>query len=248
MARIIVFQHVAYEPLGTLDPLIRSQKHRIRYVNFGRYPDAIPSIEGYDALIILGGPMNIGQEKEYPHLETEKRLIKEAIDRDMAVLGICLGAQLIASAMGAKVYKAKQSEIGWYPMNATGLGSFDPVTANFDDNESIFQWHGFTFDLPSQAHLLVEGEQVNNQAFRIKDNVYGFQFHLEANQALIERWLNLPSHRQELGLEQDANRVAEISQKTNQLIDRSLALSQQVFSAFLKLVPTVTEKHNFCSR
>jgi GMP synthase (glutamine-hydrolysing) len=248
MARIIVFQHVAYEPLGTLDPLIRSQKHRVRYVNFGRTPNAIPSIEGYDALIVLGGPMNIGEEKEYPHLETEKRLIKQAIERDMAVLGICLGAQLIAAAMGAKVYKAEQSEIGWYPMNATEIGGNDPVVGNFDDEEKIFQWHGFTFDLPPHAELLVKGRQLPNQAFRIKHNVYGFQFHLEANGALIERWLNLPSHRKELGLEDSQNKIEDISERTVQVLDRSLQLSQQVFAAFLQLLPAVKGKHHFCSR
>ena len=108
MAKIMVFQHVPYEPLGTLDPLIRSQRHRIKYVNFGRNPESKPSIDGYDALIVLGGPMNIGQEKEYPHLDIEKQVIRNAIAQDKPVLGICLGAQLIASAMGGKVYQAPE--------------------------------------------------------------------------------------------------------------------------------------------
>ena len=119
MAKIMVCQHVPYEPLGTLDPLLRAQKHRIRYVNFGRTPLAKPSIAGYDALILLGGPMNIGQEAVYPHLNEEKALILQAHQMGIPVLGICLGAQLIASAFGASVSKAETAEIGWYPLHLT---------------------------------------------------------------------------------------------------------------------------------
>lgn len=244
----MVFQHVAYEPLGTLDPLIRSQKHRIRYVNFGREPSAQPNLEGYDALIILGGPMNIGQERDYPHLNTEKEVIREAIDKGIAILGICLGAQLIASAMGAKVYKAKQAEIGWYPLNATKLGSEDPLIKAFKVNEPIFQWHGFTFDLPDKAELLVMGDGVRNQAFRIKNNVYGFQFHLEASEPLIKRWLHLPAHKKELGLDKQPNRIEHIWQQTQSVIGRSLELSEHVFGEFLALLPAVTERHHFPHR
>jgi GMP synthase (glutamine-hydrolysing) len=101
LAKILVFQHVPFEPLGTLDPLVRSRRHRIRYVNFHRDPEALPDINGYDALIILGGPMNIGEELSHPHLEIEKQVIREAASQDKPILGICLGAQLIASALGS---------------------------------------------------------------------------------------------------------------------------------------------------
>ena len=244
----MVFQHVPYEPLGTLDPLIRSQRHRIKYVNFGRNPDSKPSIDGYDALIVLGGPMNIGQESEYPHLDIEKEVIRSAIAQDKPVLGICLGAQLIAAAMGGKVYQAPQNEIGWYKMKPTQSGGNDPVVGAFNQQEQIFQWHGFTFDLPTDAELLVEGEGVKNQAFRIKDNVYGFQFHLEASMPLIKRWLNLPAHQQELGLDKAQGRIKTIWQQTLEEIERSLSLSEEVFAAFLEKLPKVNGKHNFVHR
>ncbi|TQV82927.1 glutamine amidotransferase-related protein [Aliikangiella coralliicola] len=248
MAKIMVFQHVPYEPLGTLDPLIRSQRHRIRYVNFGRNPDAQPSIEGYDALIILGGPMNIGQEAEYPHLDVEKQVIREAIEQNIPILGICLGAQLIAAALGAEVYRAKQSEIGWYKMLPTIAGRDDSVTQAFGEQENIFQWHGYTFDLPKDAELLIQGEEIVNQAYRVKDNVYGFQFHLEASSALIQRWLNLPVHQRELGLDKSQDRIAQIKQQTENEIARSLSLSEKVFGAFLAKLPKVNEKHCFNHR
>lgn len=244
----MVFQHVPYEPLGTLDPLIRSRRHRIRYVNFGREPLAKPDILGYDALIILGGPMNIGQEADHPHLDVEKAIIRQAIDLDIPVLGICLGAQLIASALGARVYQAKSNEIGWYPLTPTPLGNQDPLIRAWRQTDSVFQWHGFTFDLPQNADLLVSGEVINNQAFRYKHNVYGFQFHLEASLPLIERWLNLPQHLEELGLSQAQQRIQVIWQQSLINIERSLSLSEQVFSGFLDLVPRVNERHHFRHR
>ncbi|MET1254355.1 glutamine amidotransferase-related protein [Aliikangiella maris] len=248
MAKIMVFQHVPYEPLGTLDPLIRSQRHRIRYVNFGREPNAKPDICSYDALIILGGPMNIGQEDEYPHLVTEQRVIRQAMQQDIPVLGICLGAQLIAAAAGAKVYQAPKKEIGWYPITPTQAAQNDPVLGHFDECENIFQWHGYTFDLPKNATLLATGEQIAHQAFQLKNNVYGFQFHLETDLSLIQRWLKLPQHLKELGLDKAKARVDSIWQETHYRIDRSLALSHKVFNGFLSLLPKVNEKHQFIHR
>jgi GMP synthase (glutamine-hydrolysing) len=241
----MVFQHVPYEPLGTLDPLIRSRKHRIRYVNFGREPDAEPNIQGYDALIILGGPMNIGEEEEYPHLNVEKQVIQQAMALDVPILGICLGAQLIASACGGRVYKANEKEIGWTNLSPTTAGLEDPIVKHFVTEQNIFQWHGFTFDLPNDASLLVKGEQVTNQAFKVKENVYGFQFHLEASLPLIKRWLKLPQHLEELGLENAHQQVETVWGETLEHIDNSLSLSRKVFSQFLTLVPDVKIQHVF---
>ncbi len=248
MAKIMVFQHVPYEPLGTLDPLLRAYKHRIRYVNFGRKPSAKPSIEGYDALIILGGPMNIGQEPVYPHLNYEKQVILDAIERGIPVLGICLGAQLIASALNAKVYSADEKEVGWYPMSLTEDGKKDPVLKHIKTTMDIFQWHGFTFDLPEGAVRLVEGHKCVNQAFRFGDNVYGFQFHLEASLRLIQRWLHLPQHQEELGLGKAKAQIEKIWNDTLYRMDDSLILSQQVFSSFLRLIPGVNRQHQFLHR
>ena len=244
----MVFQHVPYEPLGTLDPLIRSLNHRIRYFNFGREPNAEPSIEGYDALIILGGPMNIGEEDNYPHLNVEKNVIQQAMSLNIPILGICLGAQLIAASLGAKVYRAAHKEIGWTELSPTKIGTNDPLINVFTQKVKIFQWHAYTFDLPNEATLLVEGAQVTNQAFRIKDNIYGFQFHLEADLALIQRWLKLPQHLQELGLENAKKQVDSIWNDTLTHMERSLSLSQQVFTQFLELLPEVNKRHTFNHR
>src|SRR5688572_4363115 len=116
MRKILVFQHVPYELLGTLHPLLKKAGFRIRYVNFWRYPDATVDISSYDGLIVLGGPMGVYEAAEKPHLTFEMQCIREAIKQEKPVLGICLGAQLIAAALGAKVAPASQPEIGWYPV------------------------------------------------------------------------------------------------------------------------------------
>ena len=104
MKKLLVFQHVAHELLGTLNPLLKRAGFRIRYVNFARYPDAQPSLYGYDGLIVLGGPMSVNDTNRLPHLITELKVIEDALRREIPVLGICLGAQLIAKTLGADVY------------------------------------------------------------------------------------------------------------------------------------------------
>lgn len=248
MAKILVFQHVPYEPLGTLDPLLRAEKHRIRYVNFGRNPNARPKVSQYDALVILGGPMNIGEEASYPHLAVEKACIQEAMANNIPILGICLGAQLIASALGADVYRAESPEIGWFPVHLTQEGRTDPLARYLAQTPSVFQWHGHTFEIPESAELLLEGEGCRNQGFRVGDNIYGFQFHLEANLPLIQRWLNLPQHQHELGGAQARTHAETIWQETLYRIDESLALSKMVFREFLSHLPGVKHHHTFIHR
>src|SRR5215471_12999412 len=127
MKKILVCQHVAYEILGTLNPLFKQNGFRIRYVNFGRFPDQKPSLEGYDGLVILGGPMNTDQQHEFPHLSEEVKMVQKALEMDIPILGICLGAQLIAQALGAKVGRNPQREIGWKEVFLTEEGKNDPV-------------------------------------------------------------------------------------------------------------------------
>ena len=125
--KVLVFQHVPYEPLGTLDPLLKEAGFRIRYVNFGREPGQRPQLERYEALIVLGGPMNSDQIDTFPNLITEVDILREAVARDMSVLGICLGAQLLAKALGGAVSRNEVREIGWCDIEMTDEGLSDPV-------------------------------------------------------------------------------------------------------------------------
>lgn len=130
----------------------------------------------------MGGPMGVYEEEQYPWLTTEKKLIREAIAAGKPVLGICLGAQLIAAALGAKVYPNKEKEIGWYPVQ------FHPDLA--PSPTTVFHWHGDTFDLPENAEHLAETPVCKNQAYRVGDRVYGLQFHFEITLAAMENMLS----------------------------------------------------------
>src|SRR6266542_2726158 len=132
MPKLLVCQHVPYEPLGTLDPKLRRSGFRIRYVNFGRDPHARPTLEGYAGLVVLGGPMNVDQVDRHPHLATEVELVLEAIDRQIPVLGVCLGAQLIAKALGAAVRAGAKKEIGWHDVALTEVGGSDPLLGHLE--------------------------------------------------------------------------------------------------------------------
>jgi GMP synthase (glutamine-hydrolysing) len=248
MRKILVCQHVPFEILGTLNPLFKRVGFRIRYVNFGRYPHARPALDGYRGLVILGGPMSVDEVDAHPHLETEIGLVRDAIARQMPVLGICLGAQLIAHALGAEVRRGLTKEIGWYEVLPTEEGRRDPLFAHFDSVERIFQWHGDTFDIPVGAVRLAQSPGCENQAFRYGGNVYGLQFHLEVDEPLIERWLRVEAHRRELESLKGKIGPDDIRRETVLHIDRARALSDRVFSEFIRLFRLPAKRRALPSR
>jgi GMP synthase (glutamine-hydrolysing) len=236
MPRILVFQHVAAEPLGTLDPLIRRRGHRIRFVNFEREPDTQPDVDRYRGLVVLGGPMNVDQTEKHPHLTTEIGAIKEALARDIPILGICLGAQLLAAALGANVRPNNVREIGWYPLHPTGEAARDPLCRHLAERQHVFQWHAYTFDLPPGAVHLASTPTCPNQAFRFGDRAYGLQFHLEADENLIQRWLHVPEYRSEAESAGPAHHLDHILSDTHSHALDALSLSERVFGEFIELL------------
>jgi GMP synthase-like glutamine amidotransferase len=149
----------------------------------------LPKLDHLTHLVILGGPMNVYEEDRYPFLREEDLFIKEAIQRGKSILGICLGAQLIAKALGAKVFKAPVKEIGWYDVSLTRIACIDPFFSQLPKRFSVFQWHEDTFEIPHSAILIATCPLVPYQAFRYGDNVYGLQFHLEVTQQMIREWM-----------------------------------------------------------
>ncbi len=236
MSRLLVFQHVAAEPLGTLDPLIRRRGHRIRFVNFERDPGAQPSIDRYRGLVVLGGPMNVEDQDRRPHLRTELRVIEQALRQGKPVLGICLGAQLLAHVLGAPVRRHERPEIGWYDLHLTDAGQADPMLGKLAPRTPVFQWHGYTFDLPAGAVQLARTDTCEQQAFRWGENAYGLQFHPEVDEPLIERWLEKPDHADELCHPALPHGREAIREHTR---ERAAPLQRQAgpaFEAFLDLV------------
>ncbi|MBB1059470.1 type 1 glutamine amidotransferase [Marilutibacter spongiae] len=248
MPRIQVFQHVAAEPLGTLDPLIRRRGHRIRFSNFEREPDLQPDMARYRGLVVLGGPMNVEDRDRRPHLLAELRAIEQMLKLGRPVLGICLGAQLLAHVLGAPIRRHPVPEVGWHPLATTDAGRQDPVLAPLDEQSPVFQWHRYSFQVPDGAVHLARSPLCEPQAFRWGDNAYGFQFHLEMDEALIERWLANPRYLDELRACGHAADADDIRAQTRQHIAAMQASSEAVFNRFLDLVGRPRRKLTLPSR
>ena len=169
-------QHVPFEGLGSIEKWLNAKGYEITSTQL--YESIkLPELDEIDLLIVMGGPMSVNDEDEYPWLSHEKEFIRNAINAGKSVLGICLGAQLIANAMGAKVYQNTTTEIGWFPIKSTVVGSSSLFS--FPQLTDVFHWHGETFDLPPEASILASSEGCRNQAFQIGQSVMGLQFHLE---------------------------------------------------------------------
>lgn len=236
MPKLLVFQHVPYEILGIFNPLLKQAGFRIRYVNYGRDPKARPSLDSYNGIVILGGPMNVDQVDKYPHLQIEVELIQEAVEKEIPVLGICLGAQLIAKALGAPVRKNPAKEIGWYDITPNEAGLQDPLFKHFETTRKIFQWHGDTFDIPDGAVPLASSPTCPNQAFRFGHHIYGFQFHLEVDEGLIHNWLDRPAYRQEIENLGGSISPETIREETAQYINQANELGEDVFKSFIEIL------------
>ena len=171
--KVHVFQHAPFEDLGSIRFWLDQRAAEISYTRWFA-GDPVPVLDGFDMLIAIGGPMSVNDERDLPWLKDEKLAMRDAIARDMPVLGVCLGAQLIASALGARVYPNAVKEIGWFPIQAVSGSSF-----RFPSECTVFHWHGETYDLPENATNLARSEACEHQAFQLKQNVIGLQFHLE---------------------------------------------------------------------
>jgi len=183
--RVLAFRHVPFEGLGLLESTLLTRGVSIDYVDAYRPGGVLPPAEGYRALVFLGGPMSVNDD--LPYLRREMEIISDAVSRRQPVLGICLGAQLIARSLGAKVYPNLQKEVGWYPLQFTPAAAIDPLFCGLS-RETVFHWHGETFDLPPGAELLASSEICRNQAFRVQSSIYGLQFHLEVTPVMIADW------------------------------------------------------------
>jgi len=184
MMRLHYLQHVSFEGLGNIENWAKENDHIIsRTLLFNN--DKLPPITDFDWLIILGGPMNVYDEKKYPWLINEKKFIMKAISNNKVVLGICLGAQLISDVLGSRVFQNVYSEIGWYPVSLTPDASSSSI-CKLPQRFMAFHWHGDTFELPPGCKKIAETEGCKNQAFEYNNKVVGLQFHLDSTIESIE--------------------------------------------------------------
>lgn len=182
---VYAIQHLAFEDLGAWEDVFYQLGLRVRYFEAG-IDDLRKAYEYKGLTIILGGPIGVYETVDYPFLQQEIDLLKVRLKKNLPTLGICLGAQLIAHALGAKVYAGHRKEIGWSKLTLP-VAENNPLQAL--ENIEVLHWHGDTFDLPEQAELLASSDLYPNQAFRVGQNILALQFHAEVASESLEKWL-----------------------------------------------------------
>jgi GMP synthase-like glutamine amidotransferase len=189
--RVLVLQHIACEPPGVYEEVLRERGADLVRVELD---EGQPIPEGpVDCIVAMGGPMSVNDEAEHPWLAGEKRFVADAVRAGAPYWGVCLGVQLLASSLGARVYPGGSPEVGLLPVELTAAAAADPVFAGAPRELVTLQWHGDTFDLPDGAVRLAGSPAYPNQAFRF-ERAYGVQFHLEVSAAMAREWADVPEY------------------------------------------------------
>ena len=219
--RVCVFRHIPFEGVGLLGDVWSARGIGYEYADLAAGGSS-PDPRDFDGLVFMGGPMSVNDD--LPYLRIEEQMIRDAAAKEKPVLGICLGAQLIAKALGAAVRKNGAKEIGWYDVDFTAHAVQDPLFRGLR-RETVFHWHGETFDLPEGAVLLASSRLCRNQAFRAGRNAYGLQFHLEVTPEMIADWC---------GQDENCGDVRELTEPLDATCNavRLRTLSDQIFGAW----------------
>ncbi len=188
--KVIIIKHIDIEGPGTIGDCLDDKNIPYNVIDIFNGEPLPNSLSDVSSVIVLGGPMNVYEEDKYPFLKQEDEFLKEVIEKGLPTLGFCLGAQLIAKAKGARVKQNHQKEIGWFKVSLADNSSNDPLFQGFQREFDVFQWHGDTFDIPDGAVKLAESELCPNQAFRVGNNIYGLQFHVEVTDEMIYQWID----------------------------------------------------------
>lgn len=227
--KIIVIMHVESEGPGSLGAFLESAGAKIVAVRMYA-GDHLPSdLSGFDAVVSMGGPMNVYEEDEHPFLKEETAFLKQAVEADLPALGICLGAQMIAKAAGARVTKSPNKEVGWSQVTLTDGGMADTAFKGLPAAFDVLQWHGDMFHIPTNGFLLASSKYCPHQAFRCR-NALGLQFHLEVTEKILSDWF---ADSQEVKLYDVLNRYREIRESLEQN-------ARIVYDNFLELIRTVS--------
>lgn len=194
---VLICKNIEAEGPGTIQDFLEREKIPYTIVELA-CGEVVRHTEHFDTLVMMGGPMSVNEDIEYPYIRREEELVREFLSKDKKILGICLGAQIMAKALGARVYVGPQKEIGWYSIDLTSDGIRDrrmielavrPQTKDIWKRFEVFHWHGETFDIPSGAVRLASSDIYFNQAFRYGKHAYAFQFHIEVKKDMVLEWL-----------------------------------------------------------
>jgi GMP synthase-like glutamine amidotransferase len=224
--RVVVLQHIACEPPGAYEDVLRERGATIHRVELDE-GDPLPGRVDFDAIVAMGGPMSVNDEDDHPWLRDEKRLIGDAVRDGVPYWGACLGVQLLAASLGARVYAGHEPEVGLLPVTLTDAGRADPVLEALPAVFTTLQWHGDTFDLPERAILLAGSTAYPHQAFRF-ERAYGVQFHLEVSLDMARAWADVPAYAEYLDRVQGPGSlpvlIDELGRRGPEMLDHGRAL------------------------
>ena len=232
--KTLVLQHIACEPPGVFEDVLHERGLELHRVELDE-GDPLPDWREFDAVVAMGGPMSATDDETLPWLAAEKQLIAEAVRADRPFWGVCLGVQLLASSLGARVYPGPAPEVGMLPVSLTLDGLTDPVFAGLPRELLTLQWHGDTFDMPHDAVRLAGSPAYPNQAFRVR-RAYGVQFHLEVSGEMAREWAKVPEYvtslERTLGREGAPAFLAAIEERA----DEMRAVGRKLFERWLDRV------------
>ncbi len=222
MARPVLFLiQIEIEGPGRIADCLRQRGLTWEEVHLYRGDPLPDSLDPYSAVVPLGGPMNVYEEERYPFLRDEDRLLRRALTQETPILGLCLGAQLLAKAADAMVEKNPTAEIGWMDVDLLQPGQADPLFRGLPRRLPVFQWHGDTFELPQGAEWLASSERCAHQAFRVGRRAYGLQFHLEVTPAMVLQWTE--AYLEDLHRHDDARSIERSLREDGERYDPALA-------------------------
>lgn len=205
MSTVYVLQHIRWEPAGAIETALAAAGVAVRYVRSGEGEPVPAELDDAAGLVVMGGPMGVYEQDRYPYLTRELQLIEHTVAQGKPVLGVCLGSQLLAAALGATVRPGHRKEVGWHPVSLAEVARNDALLAGVPPSFTPLHWHGDVFDLPPGAVRLASSALTETQAFRFGRSAYGFLFHLEVTPAIVRDWAtHFTADLEEVGSDADA--------------------------------------------
>ncbi len=233
MKRVLALQHVWDDPMGYLGEILQEHDITCDVVNVETSP--VPDPAAYDALIALGGPQHVPAEDKHPYFVPEKAFIRKAVEQDIPFLGICLGGQLLAHALGAEVRRHHLIELGYFQVQLTNEGKNDPLFQGLPDHQQVFHWHMDVFDIPQGGVCLATSQNAPNQAFRFGHRAYGLQYHIELTPDMFHTWLSYLPQDQDVVNSFGADIAERIEREQSKYYPTYREHTRIMFENFLKM-------------
>ncbi len=235
---VLVLQHIACEPPGAFEDVLAAAGADIHRVELDE-GEPLPSWQDYVAIVAMGGPMSVNDDAELPWLTAEKQAVAAAVRAGVPYWGSCLGVQLLAASLGARVYSGTQPEVGVLPVTLTDDGRSDPVFSGIPPEFLTLQWHGDTFDLPDGATLLASSPAYPNQAFRLGQTAYGVQFHVEVTEQMAREWAQVPAYAEYADRVLGAGGIDRLMTDFDAARERMLDVGRRMFERWVEIAVAV---------